>query len=421
MAAPGATRLFRQAALDRLSSPEHLDRLITVTRPRSWAALAAVLALLALVVAWSMVGIIPTRVKGSGILVNTGGQLFDAVAPAVGVLIIEPIAVGATVSAGQQLARLQQPGLDRAIENARSLVADLEARLNHRKAEIDGEVAARASNHEARRAAIRDSVTEADTRIQALTEMLKSQQELSTRGLSTRQRIEDLRREIGMAHQVIADARSQMLQIDAEELAQRSRAAAELYDRSEKLAQARRDLNEVVLKRELTGHVLSPASGVLTEWKATPGGRVAEGAPVATIESGSRGAEFVLYIPPQSGKQVKRGMDARIQPSGVKKEEWGMLMGRVLAVSEFPSTPQGMLSVLQNDKLVQQFSAKGAPFAVRVELFPDPSAPTGYRWSSGSGPPGVLTSGMLADGEITVREQSPLAYVLPFLRKVTGL
>jgi HlyD family secretion protein len=129
----------------------------------------------------------------------------------------------------------------------------------------------------------------------------------------------------------------------------------------------------------------------------------------------------VLYVPPQNGKQVRPGMDARIQPGGVKKEEWGMLVGRVLAVSEFPSTPQGMLSVLQNDKLVQQFSAKGAPFAVRVELFPDPNAPTGYRWSSGSGPPGALTSGMLADGEITVREQPPIAYVLPFLRKVTGL
>jgi hypothetical protein len=38
--------IFRQVTLDRLSSPEQLDRLITLTSPAGWAALAALAVLL---------------------------------------------------------------------------------------------------------------------------------------------------------------------------------------------------------------------------------------------------------------------------------------------------------------------------------------------------------------------------------------
>ena len=39
-------RIFRQAALDRLSSPEQLDQLMQVTTPKSWMALVAFIVLL---------------------------------------------------------------------------------------------------------------------------------------------------------------------------------------------------------------------------------------------------------------------------------------------------------------------------------------------------------------------------------------
>ncbi len=54
--------IFRQAALERLSSPDQLDRLISLSSPLSWAALAALLVLLAAIVSWSILGTVPTRV-----------------------------------------------------------------------------------------------------------------------------------------------------------------------------------------------------------------------------------------------------------------------------------------------------------------------------------------------------------------------
>jgi HlyD family secretion protein len=166
--------------------------------------------------------------------------------------------------------------------------------------------------------------------------------------------------------------------------------------------------------------VAAPASGRLIEWKASFGSYVGPGSTVASVLSGARTLQFVLYIPPSDGKRVKVGMPALIELDGVHKEDWGSLVGRVSSVSEFPSTPEGMHAVLQNDALVRTFSGQGAPFLARVDLIPDPRSPTGYKWSGGRGPPGALGSGATGTGRVVVQEQRPIAYVLGFLRKASG-
>jgi hypothetical protein len=62
--------LFRKAALDKLSSPERLDVLMTVTSPRGWLALLTLAGLLGVLVGWIRYGSIPTRVEGQGMLIR---------------------------------------------------------------------------------------------------------------------------------------------------------------------------------------------------------------------------------------------------------------------------------------------------------------------------------------------------------------
>jgi hypothetical protein len=54
-------KLFRQAALEKLSSPEELDQLMQVTTPRGWFALAALIGLVIVAVVIGVVGVIPIR------------------------------------------------------------------------------------------------------------------------------------------------------------------------------------------------------------------------------------------------------------------------------------------------------------------------------------------------------------------------
>ena len=70
-------RIFREEALARLSSPEQLDQLIQVTRPRSWLILLTLFALLAALTAWSVFGRVSTRVAARGMLL--GGDVFERI------------------------------------------------------------------------------------------------------------------------------------------------------------------------------------------------------------------------------------------------------------------------------------------------------------------------------------------------------
>jgi len=61
--------IFRKESLERLSSPEQLDQLMQVVRPRSWIPLATLASLMGLAILWSIFGRIPITTIGTGILV----------------------------------------------------------------------------------------------------------------------------------------------------------------------------------------------------------------------------------------------------------------------------------------------------------------------------------------------------------------
>ena len=69
-------KLFRKAALERLSSPEQLDLVMEVTHPRAWLALGATGVLIVTLIIWSILGSIPETVEAQGILLRRGG-IFD--------------------------------------------------------------------------------------------------------------------------------------------------------------------------------------------------------------------------------------------------------------------------------------------------------------------------------------------------------
>jgi HlyD family secretion protein len=157
------------------------------------------------------------------------------------------------------------------------------------------------------------------------------------------------------------------------------------------------------------------------EVKVSPGSVLSVGTPVVEIEDESVKLEAVVYVPADQGKSIKPGMEVHLAPSTVKREEFGTMTGTVVNVSDFPMTPQGMAAVLHNDSLVKLFNQDGAPYAVAVTLEVDPNTTSGYHWAVGKGPDIRLTSGTLAQAEITTRNRRPLDLVVPLLKKLTGL
>jgi HlyD family secretion protein len=157
------------------------------------------------------------------------------------------------------------------------------------------------------------------------------------------------------------------------------------------------------------------------EIKVSPGSVLTIGTPVVGIRTENASLDALVYIPADRGKSVRPGMEVRLEPSTVKREEFGTLVGTVMSISEFPITPQGMLAELRNDSLVTRFSREGAPYAAVVRLERDETTTSGYHWAVGRGPQTRLTSGTLARAEITTRHQRPLDLVVPIFKRLTGI
>lgn len=65
------SNLFRKSALERLASPEQLDKTIVITSPLSWLSIIGVAIIIVSFIAWSFVGTLPTTVSSHGVIVGS--------------------------------------------------------------------------------------------------------------------------------------------------------------------------------------------------------------------------------------------------------------------------------------------------------------------------------------------------------------
>jgi HlyD family secretion protein len=415
--------LFRKVALDRLSSPEQLDQLTRVTSSRGWIALAAVAAVLVTGIGWSVVGRIPERVSGTGMLLKSGGVL-EIVAPGAGRVADVSVEVGDTVREGQVIARVDQPALTDQLRQAKASLADLRAqrdqaaRFNHRDSVLQIHYL------EQQRATTQQTIASDERMLAWLKDKIASQDQLVNQGLLVKATLAGTRQQYDQTDQKIAQSRSDLTQIESRLLSVTNQKEDELRSTEQHVAEAERRVESLERDYAEQSQVVSPYSGRILEVMADPGAIVGRGEPIVTLDMSGRTVkvlEAIIYVSPSHGKQIRPGMAIQIAPSTVKQEEFGLMLGRVTYVSDFPATPRGMRRVLKNDQLATGLAGNSAPYEVHADLIVDPSTVSQFRWSSSKGPPLHIQSGTLAMGNIEIATRRPLSMVLPLLRGYTGL
>lgn len=94
--------VFRKSAMDKIASPDQLDRMIRITTPMSWIGVLAAVLLAVSVIVWSLKGTIPTTIMAQGFFsgaYNTN-TLFSTASGTVSQILTEPgsrVAVGTPV------------------------------------------------------------------------------------------------------------------------------------------------------------------------------------------------------------------------------------------------------------------------------------------------------------------------------------
>ena len=414
-------QIFRQAALDRLSSPEQLDQYVAITDPRGWIALSMFVVLLVAILGWAFLGEIPDQVEGVGILVGQGGRVVDVASPAAGNVTRIMVNANDRVKVGQQVATIDQEALREKLQGAIQSLKELRDERSLLAKSFSHEVDLQTRNAKEQVSFQQQIISAAKQRADYLAQSLKKQQRLATTGVISRDRLEQVRNDYNSTRQEISAAQIRILQLQSDAVALKSRQSRQLNAADQRVAAAQRRVRELSTRLKTASRIVAPVSGRVTELKTFPGDTISAGQPLLSIESAGHNLEAVLYVPTADGKRISRGMSVRVEPATVHKEEYGTILGKVAKVSDFPVTRAGMLAVLQNENLVRNFSVQGAPYAARVSLERDSKTPSGYRWTSATGPAIDITSGTTIKAEITVRERAPIDLVIPFIRKQTGI
>jgi HlyD family secretion protein len=414
-------RTFRAVALQRAASPEQLDHLVRITRPFDWMLVFAICIALIAAVTWGIVGRVPTRAEGQGILISGGGRVVEASSAAAGRLATISVIVGDRVTQGQPIAEIVQTDIQQRHVAAVEVFREKERQHADLIDKTKRELASKAQNFGKLEAAFNQVIKATTQRIEYLTNDVKTLEDLMAKGLTTRRTLEERRRDLTDAQQRKEDTFNEILKIRTQQTDLETQRERESQTSEFALNDARRQMESAAGLLTQNTQIISPVDGRVLEIKVSAGSVLAVGAPVVAIESEGQKLEALIYIPAERGKNVKLGMPVRIEPSTVKREEFGTMVGTVVTISDFPMTPQGMAAVLHNENLVTRFSKEGAAYAATVSLEQDPETVSGYRWAVGQGPPIRLTSGTLTRAEITTRRQRPLDLVVPLFKKYTGI
>lgn len=118
--------LFRKTSLEKLSSPEQLDKMIVITPPSFWIALTGAGLIIVTALIWAIFGRLPVNVETQGIYVNNGGT-YTVYSESAG--IVEQISVkeGDIVEKGDVLAYLNSDDIQKKIEEFETRIANVEA------------------------------------------------------------------------------------------------------------------------------------------------------------------------------------------------------------------------------------------------------------------------------------------------------
>lgn len=416
MSDPAAKQKKRPA----LSSPEQLDQLLQVAGPGGWIALGALCLILITAIVWSIAGRIPTKVDGAGMLIRTGGVL-DVVSLGQGQIASLKVFSGDMVRKGQLVATLAQPSLQAQVINARDELNQLteqQEKLRRFYAKQD-KLQKRLTDEQERNTLA--AISDLDERARWLGKRIKAQQELLDKGLITSQTLMNTRAQLMNVKEQKSQRQADLKGLEDQFLKYLNQQERELAQGDLQILQARGKLDLLQSEMKLRAKVYSKYSGRVLELKTRVGSEVNIGTPLFSLERMDKVLLAVAYTPAAHGKRIKKGMRIEITPSTVKRDEYGYMIGKVISASPFPATEQGMMAVLQNEELVKEFSAQGAPIAVYAELLKKPETFSGYKWSSDNGPPQKIYSGTVATVQVVVDKQPPIQLVIPYFKSLLGL
>jgi HlyD family secretion protein len=434
----GSHGVFRKQALDRMSSPERLDQLIRIVSSKHWLMMAAMLAMMGGVVAWCILGRLPTTVSGQGIIIRPR-KIIAMQSQAAGKLLSFNLHVGDQVRKGDLLGLVDQTEIRKQLQEDRLRLVEYETQDRRKTALQQEQILLQDREVEERKKYLLNQASSRDDSIraaEALAPVLQTRLDMLTevvkQGLEPRNSAELLqaRKDLLENQSKISDLKVLRSEIEGQ-MQEFKTGEKELertffevsMERRNQIMELRKNIALCEVQLERNTRIVAEHSGWVVEIAANLGQVMSPGTRLASVEvqEPSAGLVCVTYFPVRDGKRIQPGMKIQVTPDTVKRERFGGILGRVSSVSAFPVTREGASLLLGSPEVAARLLGDEPQIEVIAEPETDPATFSGYRWSSRKGPDLSITTGTTTTSRVTIEMRSPITYILPFLREISGI
>ena len=366
---------------------------------------------------------VPTEVVGRGVMIVPGGsRVIDARAE--GQILSIGVKVGQTVSKGQPLITMYLPTLDQELrrqEHDLLQLIGINANLNQR----DG-----VRLESARR--VRDT---------SLAKLQSERLRLGRLRRTYNQKVADFRllarRNVvaPLSEEVVAtEDRATQLDVAIENLRIRDKEVVDAYEkvkleidteqqrRQYRIDDTRRQIKVTKARLGYEGTLLADRPGQILDLQVVRGQTVKPGQRLGTLGGKLGDTLFaVAYFPPADARRLPIGLPMEVVPDWNERGRFGGLLGQVQRVSLLPATREDVDTTMGNPQLAEALVKGGPVMRADIALDRGPRSFDGYRWTLSRGSSVFpIREGLTLKAHGYVEWRTPICYVLPVLRELTG-
>lgn len=402
-------------------SPDELGKLIRITEPKAYLALGMGILMAVVVVCWSILGFVPRKITGFGILVPPGGVM-DVVALGNGQLTEIDIVSGQQIRQGQMIAKLRIPELENKKQSALAELKEAKIWLEKRSEYFDRTLAIQEKNNAEQTRFLAFRKKYLSEYFNFLKGHVKSLDTLRKSGSVTGKQLEDTKSSMNSVLAQINQCELDIAQIAAQIIEAKSQAELEIIKAEERISKVSLEIENLDRSFDTMTRVISPYNGVVVELSVERGDFVGPGSPIAVLKPMENLLEAVVLFPLHTGKKIQPGKMAYVYPSTAGKEEYGCIYGLTAHISEYPATIEGFKRIVGNSQMIEAALAQGEQMLwAKIALLRDVDAVSGFKWSSSKGPDRQIEAGTLCDVEVVLDYNRPIDLIFPKFSKIFSL
>lgn len=395
---------------------------MAVTRARGWITLLVIAVVIAVALAWSVLGTISKTVTGQGLLLPALDPVVLYAQGGARVLSVG-VAEGQEVKAGQFLFKLGNPVLEKSLTAAKETLRTLRSTDERLTASEDRILETAKRERNKKRIGLQRTLKDTEKLLQLQRQQLEAERELLEEGLIPKQTWIQSQKELAGLNEQKLNSETQLQEI-LYTYQQTMRTIEQARDdRALAILRASAQVGEDSARFQSELEIVSPIDGHVLEFRVGEYSQVAAGdGLVEILPLGGIANRCVAYANADLGKKIKAGMRALVSPSIAEPERYGYIVGKVTEVSQVISSKAAMVEILGNDVFAAQIlESYPAPLRVVVHLLPEADTPSGFEWTSTSGLPAKIGVGTICKVEVEVQRDRPINLFIPWLKKLVGI